>query len=185
MPTTLPPTSTTRRRSVSRLAVALAAGAALALAGCATTASAGGSTPGSGGTQEGGQTVFGEPFTYDDGLSVQVDTPARFTPTPRAEWERGADDVVVRVKVTVSNGSPAAYSPDTFSASAVSAGTDAALVLDSASRIDLTGPAVTVEPAEEVSFHLAFAVQDPDDVTVTVEPALGGYEPVVISLDES
>ena len=177
-------TSPARRRRPAPLAVGLAAGVALALAGCAATASAGGSTPAVGTTQEGGRTTYGTPFTYADGLTVQVDAPARFTPTPRAEWERGAKDVVVRLTITVTNGSPAAYSPDTFSATAVSGGLEAAPVVDSASRIELTGPDVTAEPAQDVSFPLAFAVPDPDDVTVTVDPALGGYGALVVSAAE-
>lgn len=168
-----------RRRQVA----ALAAAVALVAAGCTSAASAEEAEPTAAATHEGGQVPFGRPFEYADGLFLQIKSPLVFTPTSQAEGIDEAQGEPVRIRFTITNGTRQAYTPHTLSASVVSDGVTATQVIDPGLQIGLTGPSTELRTANVVSFDLAFVVADPDDVTLTVVPALGGYEPLVLVTD--
>ncbi|WP_155378667.1 hypothetical protein [Cellulomonas sp. JZ18] len=151
-------------------------------AACTSSAEAGeAATPTAEVTQAGSTVPFGRPYQYGDGLFVLVKEPQEFEPSREAQ---GVDEgVPVRVRVQVTNGTRRSYTPSTLEATAMSGGAQATQVVDLTREIDAAGPYVTLDPGQTVSFDLAFAVADPDDVTVTVAPALGGYEPLVVTTD--
>ncbi|UZN03547.1 hypothetical protein [Cellulomonas sp. S1-8] len=181
-PTPAPTGAAARRlRTRATAAVALAAAALLVASGCAATANAESGTPDAAATHAGAELTFGTPFEYADGLFVQVKQPARFTPTAQAEWDRSVEGVPVRIRLTITNGTREEYIAHTLSATVESGGQAAAQIVDPGTQIDLTGPSLTLTTAGVVNFDLAFVVQDPSDVTLTVVPALGGYEPLVLT----
>jgi len=157
--------------------------AVLVAAGCTSTASAEGGDESAVVTYPGAEVTFGTPFKYDDGLFLQVRQPARFTPTAQAEWDRQVEGVPVRIHFTVTNGTRGDFTPHTLDATVVSGGQEALPILDPGSQIGLTGPSTTLRTAGVANFDLAFLVQDHRDVTLTVVPALGGYDPLVLVTD--
>ncbi len=162
--------------------VAGLAGLALALGACSSSASAEVNEPTVQPTYEGAQITFGRPFEYGDGLFLQVKDPVRFTPSDQAEGAEGVEGEAVRIRFTITNGTRGAYSPHTLSATAVSGGVEATQIIDPAVQIAATGPSFELNRAGVVNFDLAFVVADPRDITLTVVPALGGYEPLVLTL---
>lgn len=174
----------TRSTSARRTAVVAAAAAAVLLAaGCASTASAGGSgEPAQAATYAGTTTTFGQSFTYANGLVVEVKKPVAFAPSEFADGVEGADGEPVRVRVNLINGTSNEFVPDKLGATVVSGGVEATQILDPGSRIELTGPSRPLGRADVVAFDLAFVVEDPEDVTLTLTPALGGYDPVVYTI---
>lgn len=154
--------------------------ALLALTGCASTAEADDAgTASAAATQTGSTVTFGRPFEYANGLFVTVKAPQEFEPSAEAD---GVDaGVPVRVRVQVTNGTHEPYTPSTLSATAVSAGVEATPVWDAAREVDTAGPYVTLDPGGTVSFDLGFAVADPSDLQVSLVPALGGYDPLVVT----
>ncbi|QCB94878.1 hypothetical protein [Cellulomonas shaoxiangyii] len=188
LPAAVPPGPGTGGRPAAaraRAAVAAVAGAALVAllaSGCASTAGAADAaqTATAGPTHPGATVPFGRPFEYADGLFVSVKAPQEFEPSPEAEGLAGGG-VPVRLRVQVTNGTAEPYSPSTLSATAVSAGVEASPVWDVPLAIDTAGPYVTLDPAGTVAFDIAFAVADPSDLQITVLPALGGYDPLVVT----
>lgn len=174
--------STPARRSRTSLVVAAAATAALLAAGCTSTASAGGSTePAEISTFAGAQTTYGQSFTYDNGLVVEVKKPVGFVPSEFADGVEGVEGDPVKIRVNIINGTSGEFVPDTVGVTLVSGGEQATQILDPGSNIELTGPTRPLGRADVVAFDLAFLVQDPEDVTVTLTPSLGGYDPVIFT----
>lgn len=175
----------TRTTSVRRRTwVALAAAVALAVtaAGCSSSANADGSDePAEIATYAGATVAFGESYTYGNGLVVEVRKPALFAPSAQADGVTDGEGEPVRIRVNVINGSSAEFDPSTIGVTVESAGAVAAQVLDPAQRIELTGPARVLTRGDVVAFDLAFVVPDPEDVTVSLTPALAGYDPLVVS----
>ncbi|GIG41357.1 hypothetical protein Cph01nite_31190 [Cellulomonas phragmiteti] len=162
--------------------MAAAAAALLAAAGCTSTASAGGSTePAEIATYAGGQTSFGESFTYANGLVIEVKKPVPFVPTAQAEGLEAADGQPVKVRISIINGSSVEYVPDTLGVTIVSGGKQAEQIIDPGSRIELTGPSRALGRSGVVAFDLAFVVEDPEDLTLSLVPSLGGYDPMVLT----
>ncbi|QGQ20615.1 hypothetical protein GC089_17250 [Cellulomonas sp. JZ18] len=127
-----------------------------------------------------GHTTFGTAFAYADGLEVEVGAPQPFTPSPLAS---GADPgrTTVLVEVTVTNGTERTYRASTLAVTASSGSTQAPQVADPQHAVELSGPAFAVPPGGEVSFRLGFAVDRPDDLRLTVIPAIYGYAPLVVA----
>lgn len=176
--------STSVRRSRRTAVVAAAAAAAVLLAaGCASTASAGGSKePAQAATYAGTTTTFGESYTYANGLVVEVKKPVRFTPSEGADGIDGTEGEPVRVRVNLINGTSNEFVPDKVGVSIESAGVQATQIHDPGSRIELTGPSRSLGRSDVVAFDLAFVVADLDDLTLTLTPALAGYDPVVYTV---
>lgn len=171
----------TRRASRAAAVAVLVVAALLTGAGCAATASAEVGEPAPQVTHPGGEISFGSAYEYADGLFLQVKDPVKFTPTAQAEWDREVDGVPVRIAVSVTNGTRDDFTPHALTAVVVSDGVEAEPILDPGLQIGLTGPSVRLRPAGVAKFELAFLVADPDDVTLTVVPALGGYDPIVVT----
>jgi len=175
-------TSSTPVRRRRTIVVAVAAAALLAAAGCTSTASAGGSAePAEVTTYAGGSTTFGESFAYDNGLVVEVEKPSAFVPSQSADGVEDVDGKPVKVRVYIVNGTSRDYVPNTLEVTVVSDGEDGAQILDPASRVELTGPGLALAPGDVTAFDLAFVVQDPADVTLTLNPAIAGYEPLTFT----
>ena len=174
--------TTTTHRTHRRTWAALAAGVALAVAGCSASASAeGGDEPAAIATYAGAEVAFGESFTYGNGLVVEVRKPVTFTPSETADGVEGVDGTPVRLRVNVINGSSQDFVPDGIGVTLESGGEEAPQILDPGQRIELTGPQRTLTRGDVAAFDLAFVVADPDDLTVTLVPALAGYDPLVVT----
>ena len=176
-----PSTVTTRARRAATASGVVAVGAALLLAGCSGSASAQTGAPSAATVQEGGTVRFGTPFTYGDGLFVEARVPATFTPTAQAEGVEGLEGTPVRIRLKITNGTRAPFTPHTLDAGAVSGGQAAVQIEDPGSQIALTGPGLELRSAGTSTFDLGFVVADPSDITLTIVPAIGGYEPLVVT----
>ena len=124
---------------------------------------------------------FGSPFTYDDGLYVETGVPTTFTPTSQAELGDEVEGTPVRIRLKITNGTRGRFTPHTLEASAVSGGQPALQIADPGSQMDLTGPGIELRTAGTSTFDLGFVVTDPSDITLTILPAIGGYEPLVVT----
>lgn len=125
-----------------------------------------------------GATPFGVPFTYADGLVVEVAPPVPFTPSRNAAG--GDGNAAVLLEVTITNGTERTYRASTLEVVAASGGFEAAQVWDPDQAVELSGPTFAVPPGGAVQFRVGFTVQQPDDVRLTVVPALYGYEGLVV-----
>ncbi|UZN03544.1 hypothetical protein [Cellulomonas sp. S1-8] len=171
--------SPTRRRTFA--VVAAAAAGVLLAAGCTSAASADNNATPDSVVYEGGQTGFGQSFTYADGLIVEVKKPVEFTPTLQAEGLDGVEGDTVKVRISIINGTDEEFTPDTLGVTVTSDGQEAVQIIDPGSRIDLTGPAHPLDRSGVAAFDLAFVVADVDDVTLSLVPALLGYDPLVVT----
>jgi len=175
------------KRSVPALP-ALALALSLALAGCGTsqgprgdyggggtitpsTSSPGATSPGSGeaqGTTGADVAKFGEPWAYEDGLTVTVTAPEEFEPTGEGA---GSPLSAVRMEVTVENGTGKEFDPTLIAVGATSAEAAAEPITDSTQG--LTGsPESSLGSGERVTYSVGFRVKDPKDVLVQVTPGL-------------
>ncbi|QCB94877.1 hypothetical protein [Cellulomonas shaoxiangyii] len=125
-----------------------------------------------------GLTAFGAPFTYADGLAVEVAAPQPFTPSRTAVG--GDAGTPVLFQVTVTNDTGATYRASTLEVTATSGGLEAEPVWDPDQGVELSGPMFAVPPGGAVQFRVGFAVREPDDVRLTIVPALYGYEPLEV-----
>ena len=172
--------STTPRRRTT-LAVAMAVVALLA-AGCTSTANAEGSDePAQAATFAGGTTTFGQTFTYPNGLVIEVKKPVTYTPTETAEGLEGLEGEPVKVRINIINGSSVDYTPDKLGVTIESDGEQAVQIIDPGALIEATGPGQPLGRSGVVAFDLAFVVKDPADITLTLVPALGGYDALVLT----
>lgn len=174
------PSTTSARAPRTAAALAVLTATALLLGGCAGGANAQEGTPGPATVQEGGTVRFGTPFIYDDGLFVEVRDPRTFTPSEAAEVG-AVEGVPVRIRVKITNGTRQPFIPHTLEASVVSGGQPAVQIEDPEIQMGLTGPGIELRSAGTASFELGFVVADPDDVTLTIVPDIGGYEPLVVT----
>ena len=92
-----------------------------------------------------------------------------------------SDTTPVRLRVNVINGSSQDFVPDGIGVTLESGVEEAPQILDPGQRIELTGPQRTLTRGDVAAFDLAFVVADPDDLTVTLVPALAGYDPLVVT----
>lgn len=170
-----------RRRTVTAVTAA-ALTVLIAAAGCSASASAENNENADVVTYKGAQATFGESYTYADGLVVEVKKPSKFVPSEQAEGLEGVEGEAVKVRISIINGTDLEYVPNTLGVTLVSGGVEATQIIDPASRVELTGPNRPVNSAGVVVFDLAFVVQDTEDLTLTLTPALSGYEPLVYTL---
>lgn len=120
-------------------------------------------------TAEAGPLAFGETVTYEDGLSLTVGRPAPFSPSDVAAGAEGFS-AAVRFSVDIVNGTTANIEPGQFSATVQSATVEGSEVFEG----DLIGPTSTVLlPGRGAIFSIGFAVQDPADLVMEVDPGCG------------
>jgi hypothetical protein len=110
---------------------------------------------------------FDNVYTYEDGLSVYISAPEHYEPT---EIAAGADDheYAVQFNVTLTNDSSASVPPYEFSSSILSGSRQGELIADT--DLDSTLAFELLE-GRSAAFVLAFAVDDPEDLVLTVTPA--------------
>ena len=166
-----------------RLVVALAAG--LLLSGCSGTGGsitdeaagsgqAGAAGPSGSASPSAARTrapnpSFGQAYTYDDGLKVEVSRPQTFSPSDSAvatkQWP-----AYVSFTVTLTNGTGKNYDPTLFSTSLQSGSAEGEQVFDSAQGID-GSPTTPLLPGRQARFTLAYGVPDPRTWSCRSPPA--------------
>ncbi len=123
--------------------------------------------------------MFGQTYTYQNGLAVTVGTPQPYTPSSSASIGQPAPPALVAFDVTIVNGAQANYDPSQFSASMQSGNTEQQRVFDSANGITLA--MTPILPGRESAFTIVFGATNPDDLVLQVRP---GYEytPVIFTM---
>jgi hypothetical protein len=109
---------------------------------------------------------FGEPFGFDDGLSVHVGIPEEFAPSPHAV--RGAESSFVKFPVRLVNESGRRVRPASVTVTVTSGKGQGGSVIDEKQAL-IGPPRGAVEPGDEVSWMQGFGVLDPNDVAVVVQ----------------
>lgn len=128
------------------------------------TASASAATPPA---TDDGVEQLGSAYTWEDGLSVTVSTPASYKP---GEYAAGQDgfDTFVALDVTVVNRTGRVWDPAMFTATVQSANQEGSQIFDSENLP--ASPSTKLLDGREVAFKLAFGVADPADLVVEVSP---------------
>jgi hypothetical protein len=121
---------------------------------------------------------FDEIFLYEDGLEITVGAPQPYTPGEYAVGLEGGPSYIV-MNVTIVNGSTENYDPILFYSTASSAGTEATEIYDSVT-LD-SRPSTAVLPGASISFPLAYAVADPAQLVIEIEPSMFVYESLVVT----
>jgi hypothetical protein len=162
----------------------LALSAAIALSLSACTGGAPDANPGAGSNRpaesaeaaepaveetEAANSVFGETYTYTDGLSVTIGAPQPYTPSEYAS--KGTEPSAVSFEITVVNGSDKNFDPSIFYTSVQSSNVEATAIFDSGQLAP--APTTTVLPGREVKWAVPFGVLDPADMVMDVTP---GFE---------
>lgn len=157
------------------------------LAGCATTGGpgtpvAGTNRPSSSGSStsstssapsddssgSGSETVkFGSTYTWDDGLSVTVSKPVKFTPS---ETSMGGGKNNVKFTVVIVNKSGKTFDPAMFTTTAQSANAEAEEIFDSAKGLE-GSPSTKVLNGREVKFSIGYSVTNAKDIVLEVSPS--------------
>lgn len=179
-------------------ALIIAAAGALLLAGCAqtpggaSTATAGSNRPSTSApvntpaskptptptlSEKAGPTItpLGQTFTYENGLAVLVSDPQPYEPSSFVREMTPAAAYLV-FDVTVVNGTPDAYEPIAFYATAQSDNVEAQQVFDS-EKLALP-PSTPLLPGRESKFKIAFGVANPDDLVLMIRPGFD-YEKIL------
>jgi hypothetical protein len=126
-----------------------------------------------------GMTVgFDEVFLYEDGLQITVGAPTAYTPGEYAFGLEGGANYIV-MNVTILNGTTENFDPTLFYATASSAGTEATEIYDTA--LSDARPATAVLPGASVTFPIAFAVADPAQLVLEVDPTIWLYESLIVT----
>ena len=114
--------------------------------------------------------VFGDVWSYDDGISVSVSAPQPFTPS---ETAAGADQAAAVVfTVTVQNDTGANYDPIEAYSSVSSAGVEASQVFDSAQGL-MGSPSTAVPAGQSATWQEVYSVSDPAQLVYQIAP---GYD---------
>lgn len=110
---------------------------------------------------------LGSAYTWDDGLSVTVSTPAPYKPSEYAAGHEGFDTFIV-LDVTVVNRTGRVWDPSMFMATVQSANQEGSQIFDSENLP--AKPSTKLLDGREVTFKLAFGVADSSDLVVEVTP---------------
>lgn len=115
-----------------------------------------------------GQRIFGDTFTYDDGVSISVDPPVSFSPSEFALFDEAPS--YVRFTITLVNDGTDSFDASGIYASAQSGESEAIYVYDSEQGLE--GPPYTsLLPDRTVSWDVGFGVDDPEDVVLQISPS--------------
>ncbi len=112
---------------------------------------------------------FGQTVTWDDGISLSISAPETYEPTEAAADSDGFDEAVKFV-VTVTNDTQESFSLLFVITEVTSGGADGAQIFDYGEGLGLSFEDLPV--GEEVDIDQAFAVEDANDVVITVTPDL-------------
>lgn len=125
------------------------------------------SSSSSGSTDMDGVLKFGETAEFDDGLKITVSEPRTdYTPSDHSKVDDPDLKGYVVFSVTVENGTGSPYDPYTL-ISGNSGGKEIQTVFDSAKGMS-GPPSGKLLPGEKVTFDMAFAVADPNNVTLDI-----------------
>lgn len=109
---------------------------------------------------------WGHVNVWKDGLGVSVSQPSNFKPSSGAT---GAGKYNFIFTVTIVNKTGAAYEPRQFQATALSGNAEAESIFDAYQGVP-TMPQTMLLDGRELKMKVAFAVANPDDITVQVTP---------------
>jgi hypothetical protein len=119
--------------------------------------------------------IFGDTYTYEDGVSITVGPPEEFSPSSSAAYD--AAPTYVRFTVTLANDGSGSFDASSTYASVQSGSHEASEVYDSARGLE--GPPYTsLLPGRTVSWDIGFGVDDPQDIVLEISPSWG-HEPAV------
>lgn len=121
--------------------------------------------------------VFGETYTWENGLSVTVSQPEPFEPSEYAAV--GDGDNHISFDVTIVNGTGENYDPAIFNTTMQSGNTEASQIFDSESGLG-GSPSTTLLADREAIFTVGYTVADPDDLVLDLSPGFE-YENVVFT----
>lgn len=110
---------------------------------------------------------FGETVAWDDGISLSVSEPEPYEPTSSAAGTEGYDEAV-RFTVTVTNETEEDLSLLFLFATVTSADTEGAQIFDYGGGLEFSFD--DVAPGESAEVEQAHAVNDAEDVLVTISP---------------
>ncbi|MCJ1710365.1 hypothetical protein MT344_04100 [Clavibacter michiganensis subsp. phaseoli] len=111
--------------------------------------------------------VFGETYTYTDGLSVTIGAPQPLTPGEYAAT--GEEPNFLSFDVTVVNGTDGNYDPALFYVTLQSANAEAGGVYD----VDINNnPQTSLLPGREVTWKIGYGVLDTNDLVMEVTPGV-------------
>ncbi|WP_129666372.1 hypothetical protein [Phytoactinopolyspora endophytica] len=105
-------------------------------------------------------------FAWDDGVTVNVDSLRAFE---ASEYSAGGEDfdLAVAFTVTIINNSDEPYDPSEFYSTMQSGTSEGSSIYDEGME---GAPSTSVLPDREVSFELAYGVEDPTDLVLEVTP---------------
>lgn len=115
-----------------------------------------------------GTAAFGEAYTWQDGLSVTIGAPERYTPSDYAFGSVEGQSAVA-LQITIVNGSDAPFDPVLASISAQSGNTEASQIFDSGQGME-GSPSTKILAGRETTYKVAFSVADPNDLVVEFSP---------------
>lgn len=107
--------------------------------------------------------AFGETATFEDGLSVKVGKPQKFQPTEWASFDKAP--AYVKFKITIVNGTKAAYDASGAFVTVQSSDVEAGEVFDTDGGLD-GSPMTKVLPGRQSSYWVGFGVQTPKDIVM-------------------
>jgi hypothetical protein len=122
-----------------------------------------------------GAALFGDTYSYDDGVSITVAAPEEFDPSATAAFD--AAPSYVRFTVTLANDGTESFDASMAFASAQSGNHEASEVFDSEQGLE-GAPYTSVLTGRSVSWDIGFGVDDPEDVVLQISPSWG-HEPAV------
>ena len=111
--------------------------------------------------------MFGQTYTWEDGLSVTISAPVAFTPSEFAALEDAA--AYVLFDVVIVNGTSENYDPVIFTTTVQSGTAEGSRVFDGASGLG-GSPSTALLAGREVTFKIGYGVADPADIVMEVRP---------------
>lgn len=111
--------------------------------------------------------VFGQTASWQDGISVVLSKPRKFTPNEYASGAEGKKHVVLDVPLT--NGTSEKFDPSIFRVAAQSGDGEASQIFDTASGVG-EYPQTQLRAGKSVKWKIAFSVEDYNDLAVDVTP---------------
>ena len=115
-----------------------------------------------------GQAIFGETFTYEDGVSITVDPPEIFSPSEFAAHDEAPS--YVRFTITLVNDSTDSFDASFALTNAQSGQSEAAGIYDFDQGLE-GPPHTSLLPGRTVSWDVGFGVEDPEDVVLEISPS--------------
>jgi hypothetical protein len=108
---------------------------------------------------------FGEPFTWEDGLSMTVSKPKKYNPDSDMGYDYG-----IKLTVTIVNKTGKRFDPSMFTASMQKGNEEAEEIFDSANGVE-GAPSTKLLNGREAKFVIAFEAKTSDDLVLEVAPS--------------